>query len=172
MSDKLKYKNNSKLNDAWIHGMIDAAMMLNKRLNKYDFKIVVKDQVVTLFGEVNTVLDKWLCKEILKGLAPIKSFNLQLTIVELELMPDDAEKLTSRELFLRLYTDISTTAEVKAKLAWTESLSGKELEVSTENGVVTIAGEVEYQANKAMAEVIVSNIVHVQEVRNKIIVNG
>ncbi len=172
MSEEVKYLNNSDLCDAWIHGMVEAVLMLNSRLNKYSFKIDVLSKNVTVQGEVHSVVDEWLCLELLKGLKPINNINMHLKVVELELLPHPADVVTSRTVYFHWYNDANTTAEVKTKLAWNKSLSGKHIQVSTKNGVVTLSGEVDYVANKAIAERVASQLIQVNAIENNIVVNG
>lgn len=172
MSNKAKYELDSVRKDAWLHGMAEAALLFNARLNKYNFNIYVENQIITLLGEVNTHIDEWLCLEILQGIKEVKHVTSQLTVVELEILPNTTQTITSRQAFLHWYTDVNTTADVKAKLQWNSKISGKEIEVFTENGVVTLSGVVDYKANKALAELITTQITQVIDVKNKIEVNG
>lgn len=69
-------------------------------------------------------------------------------------------------------SDAWITAKVKAKLAAAEEVSAFRTNVDTRNGIVTLRGEVETEAEKRLAEQHAKSIEGVRRVENRLIVRG
>ena len=67
--------------------------------------------------------------------------------------------------------DVLTTGRVKASFGVSKRLSGFDLGVTTENGVVTLEGQVPSETLKTLAGEIARDTKGVNEVRNEIAVN-
>lgn len=154
------------INDARIQGMVEAIFLMHERLHKYQFSIVVKNQTVTLNGRVDCEVDQWLAKDILLGIKDIKNIYNHIKVNHFK----DGQKgvNTENQQFYQSCSDASTTALIRSKLLWNKSLSGSEIKVTTKTGNVTLSGQVDYEANKALAELIVKNLRNIKNIENNI----
>ena len=74
--------------------------------------------------------------------------------------------------FRETVSDATTTATVKSKLLWNRNTGGLAIDVSTENGNVSLEGEADTEASKALAERLAANTDGVHSVTNRIRVTG
>ena len=64
--------------------------------------------------------------------------------------------------------DGATSTAVKSRLLWNHSTSGLEIDVTSENGVVTLEGEIESVEMRKLAERLAADTNGVREVRNNL----
>lgn len=69
-------------------------------------------------------------------------------------------------------SDAAITSKVKARLAGKQGLSSFDIHVETNNGVVTLTGTVDSQAQRKRAGEVASNTGGVKGVNNELAVNG
>ena len=115
--------------------------------------VAVKDGVVTLTGTVDTYLKKWRAEE------DAHKVNGVIAV---------ANDITVRVIGERTDTDIAAAA-VHA-LKWNTSVPAEKIQVTVENGWVTLKGEVEWQYQKQEVERVVRRLWGVKGVSNLIIV--
>ena len=120
-------------------------------LKNDNIKVDSKDGVVTLSGTVSRDYHKFLAQETVSGLAGVKSVNNQLSVVG----EQPAE-----------HSDGWITMKVKTVLAFHKNVSASGTEVNTQNGVVTLTGKAESQAQKQLTTEYAKDVEGVTEVRN------
>ena len=152
--------------DAWIQTQLITTYGLNEHLNPFDIEVSVTEGAVTLTGEVETEIEKELAGQIAKNVDGVKSVKNDIGVNR----ESDRERQPSA--FYQSVTEATLTAKVKSNLLWNEHVSGTDIAVSTENGVVTLEGSVGSEAERDLAVQLTRNTDGVESVRNRITVRG
>lgn len=156
------------VSDAWLDARLETAYLFNRHLNNFSIQSHVDSGHVLLTGMVQSDIDRDLAEEIAKGLRGVKSVNNKL-IVRADSASSE-ENADDRE-FVEYVEDATTTARVKANFLKNEHISALDIDVDTENAVVTLKGEVAEREHKQLAEYIARNTDAVKEVRNELTVS-
>lgn len=128
--------------------------------NSYVFKTYLKDEsvhvnsnegAVTLKGTVNSIGHKALAEETVSGLPGVNRVDSQLDI-----KGENPEQ----------YSDAWVGIKVKSALLFRRNVSGLNTEVNVQEGVVTLRGEADNQAQKDLTTEYVKDIEGVQGVNN------
>ncbi|WP_257309808.1 BON domain-containing protein [Geothrix fuzhouensis] len=131
--------------------------------NSYNFKTYLKDDnikvsstngVVTLTGTVARDYHKTLAEETVAGLPGVKNVDNRLTLVG-----DQPSE----------HSDAWITMKVKAVLAFHKNVSATDTEVNTENGIVTLSGKADSEAQKQLTAEYAKDVDGVTEVRNELV---
>jgi osmotically-inducible protein OsmY len=129
--------------------------------NSFNFKTYLKDDnikvessdgVVTLTGTVPFDYHRSLAEETVSGLPGVKSVVNKLSVVGNQ--PSE-------------HSDGWITMKVKGALTFRRNVSATDTEVSTLNGVVTLTGTAESQAQKDLTGEYTKDVLGVKEVRNE-----
>jgi osmotically-inducible protein OsmY len=147
-----------KHDDSVTRTQILAKLSENLRTNPFVIDVKVTQGVVHLTGKVADVELKALAESEARSVEGVRDVVNDLvvgTAAGTELLDDDA-----------------VTARIKAKLAASAEMTPLHLDVSTEKGVVTLAGRVATDAQKAEAERIARATQGVVGVRNLLEVGG
>lgn len=147
--------------DAWLDGKAETTLLLNSNLNSFDINTDVENQVVTLSGSVNNDLEKSLAEELVTGLDGVKKVNNELSVV------NEGKKETDSEALATL-TDSKITTIVKTRLLMDTNVSGTDIDVMTERKTVTLAGQVNSDAEHDLAISIANNTNDVNKVIDKL----
>lgn len=133
--------------------------------SSYNFKTYLKDDnikvqssggMVTLTGTVAQDYHKFLAQETVSGLPGVKGVNNQLAVVG-----DQPSE----------HSDGWITMKVKATLTFHKKVSGTGTEVNTQNGVVTLSGKADSEAQKQLTGEYAKDVDGVTEVRNQLVVS-
>ena len=156
--------------DAWIDGKAEATLLFNGNLDSFDINTDVKDGNVVLTGKVENSVDKKLAEELVANIDGVVSVDNKLTIVADDDMDsdlsDDAEDAVDEgtsEL-----TDAKIATVIKTGLLMDTDISGFDIDVDVENGVVTLTGEVDSDAERDLAVEIAKNASDVKDVENNL----
>lgn len=156
--------------DAWIDGKAEATLLFNGNLDSFDINTDVKDGNVVLTGKVENPVDKKLAEELVANIDGVVSVDNKLTIVADDDMDsdlsDDAEDAVDEgtsEL-----TDAKIATVIKTRLLMDTDISGFDIDVDVENGVVTLTGEVDSDAERDLAVEIAKNASDVKDVENNL----
>jgi len=156
--------------DAWIDGKAEATLLFNGNLDSFDINTDVKDGNVVLTGKVENSVDKKLAEELVANIEGVVSVDNKLTIVADDDMDsdlsDDAEDAVDEgtsEL-----TDAKIATVIKTRLLMDTDISGFDIDVDVENGVVTLTGEVDSDAERDLAVEIAKNASDVKDVENNL----
>ncbi len=159
--------NQTEYSDTWLQSKLVTTYILNRHLSIFDIDTDVKDQVVTLVGEVDSSIDKDLAGEIAKSIKGVKGVQNNLTVATKKgtrtvvNKNDDVERSFGQQI-----DDMTTTAVVKTKLLAEDNVSGLNINVDTLNGRVTLNGEVTSSIEKDLAEKLAENTDNVRAVKN------
>lgn len=122
-----------------------------------NIKVASSDGVVTLSGTVSQEYHKFLAQETVSGLAGVKSVNNQLLVIG-----DQPSE----------HSDGWVTMKVKGVLAFHKNVSASDTEVNTQNGVVTLSGKADSEAQKQLTSEYAKDVDGVMEVRNNLVVTN
>ncbi len=146
--------------DAWIDGKAETTLLLNGNLNSFDINTDVKNGAVTLTGKVDSEVDKALAEELVASLDGVTGVDNQLTVVP--------QKNAGQQQSGSALKDAKIATVVKTRLLFESEVSGTSINVDAKQGVVTLSGEVESDAEKDLAVAIAKNTNDVSRVVNKL----
>ena len=146
--------------DNFIEQKVKSALLFHREINASKTEVYVKDGVVTLKGEAHNQARKELSGEYACDVEGVKAVKNEMTLA-------DNSKNTERTLDEKI-DDASITAQVKMALSFHRSTRGISANISTNNGVVTMAGKANNEAEKKMAGKLADDIKGVKNVINNI----
>lgn len=135
-----------KLSDEWREVVISNKLGSNDVLEYYEIQTEVKDHVAVISGEVSSDAEKGLAEEIAKNVEGVNGVVNNIKVDEEIVHAKKANSMSQR------IADATTTARVKSRLLWSSGVPGASVHVNTENGIVTLSGEVPLPAQKELAE--------------------
>ncbi|UTV30756.1 BON domain-containing protein [Photobacterium atrarenae] len=144
--------------DAWIDGKAEATLLLNTNLNSFDINTDVRDGVVILTGDVNSSVEKSLAEELVMNIDGVKSVQNNLVIIN-----ENIEEAVVSGLI-----DTKIASVVKTQLLAEPDVSGTDINVEVNNGIVTLLGRVQNSAEKDLAEEVAKKVSDVKEVVNNL----
>lgn len=159
------WQNDAK--DAWIDGKAETTLLLNTNLNSFDINTDVTDGNVTLTGKVNSSVDRALAGELVKSVDGVNEVNNELTVMKQHHDKDDDSETLAETL-----TDSKVATVVKTRLLFSTDISGTEIDVDVENGVVTLEGTVSSDAERDLALTIAKNTDDVKKVVDELRITG
>jgi hyperosmotically inducible protein len=161
-----------EVRDAWITGKLEMAYTLNEHLNPFAIDSDVDGGMVTLTGMVESDIDRDLAAEIAKSVDGVVRVSNELTLG----MPKAEQGGVAAERegrnFPTWFDDATTTAAVKTRLIRNANTQGLEIDVDTNEDVVTLSGSVDSNEQKDLAGEIAGNTGDVKGVRNLLVVAG
>lgn len=117
--------------------------------------VAVKDGVVTLTGVVNSYAEKWLAETAAKRVYGVNGLAVQLEVS----LPSSAKR-----------TDADIAQAAKNVLDWDSSIPVDAVEVTVEDGWVTLEGNLDWQYQRSRAGEDVYGLTGVKGVSNEIVV--
>lgn len=148
--------------DAWIHGSAQTSLMLNTNLNAFRISSSVDDGVVTLEGEVQTSTDKALAEELVEGIDGVSRVVNNLEVRDEDDDDDDNGGIRSTLNDGRIFTVL------KSRLLMSGEVSGRDIEVNVDEGVVTLEGHVNSRSERDLAVEMARNTNGVSDVRDNL----
>lgn len=151
-----------QLGEARQEGSIWTAIALNRHLSPFSIDVEVENGTATLTGEVENDVDRDLAGEVALGVEGIEEIDNQLRV--------DPEVSTPERQsdFARQVRDATLTATVKSRLLWNRNTGGLDIDVSTEDGVVSLRGTSESSEASDLAAQLARNTNGVRRVENDI----
>lgn len=157
-----------KAKDAWIAGKLESAYIFNQHLNPFSIDVEVKNGNVTLSGTVESDIDRDLAGTIAEGLEGVNDVSNELEVGD----EKNPQGESTTEKFTRLVNDATTVAVVKSKFMANEHIDGLDIDVDSDNGVVSLQGEVQSKEAKNLASIIAKYSDGVKEVENNLTVSN
>ncbi|MBJ2130571.1 BON domain-containing protein [Alteromonas sp. IB21] len=154
--------------DAWIDGKAEATLLFNGNLDSFDINTDVKDGNVVLTGKVENSVDKKLAEELVANIDGVTSVDNKLTVVadkdmEGEMSDDMEDSVDDGTSEL---TDAKIATVIKTRLLMDTDISGFDIDVDVENGIVMLTGEVDSDAERDLAIEIAKNASDVKDVKS------
>jgi len=152
-------KKGNGVDDGWIQSKLVTAYSLNEHLSPYDLDVKVDHGKVVLAGQVENGIERDLAEEIARGVDGVAGVDNQIRI--------EGEKAARTEPspFYRSVQDATLTARVKSNLLWNQYTDGTDIDVDTDNGIVTLKGVVASEMEKKLAVQIAENTRGVRKVQ-------
>jgi osmotically-inducible protein OsmY len=161
------WENESK--DAWIDGKAETVLLMNTNLNNFDINTDVKNGKVVLTGKVNSELDKELAEELVLSLDGVTDVDNQLTVIK-KMNAKDAKKSMMDDDDNNDLIDAKITTVITTRFLFASEVDGTDIDVDTDNGVVTLSGSVASKVEKQLAVKIAENAEDVRNVVDKLTV--
>jgi len=152
--------------DAWLAGKLETALLLNTELNSFTIDTDIDNGIAVLSGKVRNQTQKDLAGEIAQNVEGITQVNNNLIIDE-QYQQDTTD---SEKTFSRTWHDITVTAGLKMEFAAHETLEATSINVSTDNGVVTLQGTVKNEAEHDLAIEMAKGYDKVVEVKDELVI--
>ncbi len=159
------WENESK--DAWIDGKAETVLLMNTNLNNFDINTDVKNGKVVLTGKVNSELDKELAEELVLSLDGVTDVDNSLTVVN-NMDAKNTDKSMMNDDDDNDLTDAKITTVITTRFLFDSEVGGTDIDVDTDNGVVTLNGSVKSEAEKQLAVKIAKNAEDVRDVVDKL----
>ena len=154
--------------DAWIDGKAEATLLFNGNLDSFDINTDVKNGNVVLTGKVENSVDKKLAEELVANIDGVTSVDNKLTVVaDNDMhsdMSDDMEE--GVEEGTSELTDAKIATVIKTRLLMDTDISGFDIDVDVENGIVKLTGEVDSDAERDLAVEIAKNASDIKDVES------
>jgi hyperosmotically inducible periplasmic protein len=144
--------------DTWIGWKVKSALLFHRNVSATGTDVDVKDGIVTLTGQASSMAQKELTTEYAKDVDNVKEVRNEMTIAQtpVKVVNTNGGKID----------DASITAEVKSSLMAQRSTSALRTTVSTTDGVVTLGGVAQNEAEKSLVTKLTTDINGVTSVIN------
>jgi len=150
----------SEANDIRIHATLETKLAASDELSALMINTDVQEGVVTLKGDVETDAQRELATEMAKSVDGVREVDNELTLNSEG--PSIADRVASNA------TDAAITASVKTRLLASDNTSGLDIDVDTDDQVVTLRGNVESETERELAGLIAANTNGVDSVVNEL----
>lgn len=147
--------------DAWLITKVKTTLLFHRNVSALT-NVSAMDGVITLRGVADNQAEKDLASEYAMDIEGVSKVNNEMTIAAMS-----NEETTSVG---EMIDDASITAQVKLVLLSHRSTSALHTSVETKDGVVTLSGEAQNEAEIALATKISGDTHGVKEVNNMMIV--
>lgn len=160
VDNKLVVKDEStdETSDSWIYAKVKTMLMSHRNVSAVNTKVTVADGIVTLKGEASSTAQKQLTTDYARDIDGVKDVKNEMTVVE-------TPKTTTQTLSEKI-DDASITAQVKTALLFHRGTRVLKTNVSTKNGVVTVAGMAKNAAEKDLVNKLSADVNGVTKVVN------
>jgi osmotically-inducible protein OsmY len=155
-----------QLSEARQEGSIWTAYALNRHLNPFSLEVEVENGRATLTGTVENEVERDLATQLALGIEGVSEVDNQLRVD-----PDVEPKDASQPSLAQRFDDATLAATVKSRLLWNSNTEGLDIQVSAENGAVTLRGNAQTPAAKELAGALAGNTEGVREVFNHLSVS-
>jgi osmotically-inducible protein OsmY len=161
----------AKIKDAWLHGKLEATLLFNEHLNSFAIDSDVRNGVAYLRGAVESDIDRDLAGEIAKSVSGITSVKNELAVDKGKAA---AAKTSDRSMqnqgFKQSVLNATLTARIKSQLLVNGNTAGLDINVDSNDGVVTLSGEVDSEQEKELAVRIAENTSGSKSVHDRLLV--
>jgi len=156
----------SDLDDIEAHIRLETHYAVSDELSALQINTDVRDGVAYLSGEVKSSAERELAEQAALSIEGIRSVRNEIRVIS------DTEQATIAERLASTADDARITATVKARLLASENTAGLDINVDTDEQVVTLVGNVNDDTERELAELIASNTSGVKDVRNELTVKS
>jgi osmotically-inducible protein OsmY len=159
------------IRDAWLDGKLETALLFNEYLNSFDIDTEVESGVAYLTGAVESDIDRDLAGEIAESINGITGVENNLVVDKTKAgLANTSEESMERDSLKQSVADATLTARVKTELLLNSNTSGLAINVDSEDGIVTLTGEVKSGQEKELAARIAENAEGAKSVLNRLTV--
>jgi osmotically-inducible protein OsmY len=163
----------SAINDAWLHGKLETALLFNEHLNSFDIDSDVTNGIAYLRGAVESDIDRDLAGEIAKSIKGVSKVENELLIDKGKAaMSKNDEAAMERQGFKQSVINATLTARVKSQLLMNGNTGGMGINVDSNQGVVTLSGVVQSDEEKDLAIALASNTTGATSVTDRLVIKS
>lgn len=148
--------------DTWIGMKVKTALVFHRSVNAGNTEVSVSDGIVTLKGEAASLAQKELTAEYAGDVEGVTRVNNEMTVAEAVVPVSEEPGQTMSEAI----DDASITAQVKGALLMHRSTSALKTKVATNDGVVTVSGIAENEAERSLVDKLAGDVKGVKSVVN------
>lgn len=152
-----------KLTEARQEGSVWTAIALNRNLSPFTIDVDVEGETAILTGTVDSELDKELAEQVAMEVDGITQVDNRLEVDEQAGRGEERDRGMGGRV-----DDATLTATIKSKLLWNRRTQGLGIRVESENGVVTLSGDVDSSETRELAERIARDTDQVREIHNQL----
>jgi len=149
--------------DTWLALKVKSALAFHRGVSAFGTEVKVVHGVVTLSGEASSEAQRELAKEYAEDIEGVKEVNNEIKVA--------SEKANPAKRSEEAIDDASITAQVRVALLTHRSTRSSQINVATNEGIVTLKGNARNKSEKALIAKLVEDIHGVKEVVNKISVD-
>ena len=153
--------------DGWIALKIRSILLLRSKVSATNTDVSVRDGNVVLSGTAEDIAQKELTETYAREVERVKSVENKLTVRE----PGPAGQDAADRTFGEKIDDTSITAQVKYVLLTHPSTSALKTSVDTKNGIVSISGNANSEAEKQLVSKLAASMRGVTAVENRMAVS-
>jgi len=161
----------SAIEDAWLHGKLESALLFNEHLNSFNIDTEVKNGTAYLRGAVESDIDRDLAGEIAKSIKGVKKVENEL-VVDTTKAAVAVENATANERqgFKQSVMNATLTARIKTQLLTNSNTGGMAIDVDSKQGAVTLSGVVKSDEERDLAIKIAANTSGASSVTDRLVV--
>lgn len=200
VDNKLEFKGErpAEKSDGWLMAKVKTTLLYHRSVSGLQTEVSVKDGIVTLRGEADSLAQKDLTTEYAKDIEGVKDVINEMTVAAIpKEARKDADKKDKKDEKAALkearkdsdkmdkqakdshetrtvgdkIDDASITALVKMSLLTHRSTSGLKTKVETKDGVVTLTGKAKNAAERDLATKYAKDVNGVNEVKNQMTID-
>jgi osmotically-inducible protein OsmY len=153
------------VDDATTTAAVKSKLLWSKQTDGMTTHVVTRSGKVTLTGNSDSQADKDLAGRLARSTNGVLSVDNQLVVDALKPTPVDSAKSTAKEAESEV-ADSWITTKVKSTLMYSSNVSGADISVSTNGGIVTLSGLVDSGAERDLAIELAQNVRGVKSVRS------
>ncbi|MFW5329617.1 BON domain-containing protein [Hydrogenophaga sp. ZJX-1] len=133
---------------------VEAELEWEPSINAAEVGVAVKDGVVTLSGHLDTLAQKHEVEKVVQRVAGVRAVAVE---IDVKLTADSAR------------SDSEIAHAVETAFTWHNSVPANRIQVKVEKGWVTLAGEVDWEYQRAAAANLVRPLIGVMGIHNNIV---
>jgi hyperosmotically inducible periplasmic protein len=156
------------IHDASITMSIKATYLFSGHLNPFHINVDTRDGVVTLHGTVPDDIHRQLAVEFARNADGVTEVRDELRVIAAA----DESRGEAGKRFGESVHDAGLTASVKLALAFERGVKATRISVHTDRGTVTLAGQIDSEAERQLAERVARDTEGVKDVVNHLQVRG
>jgi hyperosmotically inducible periplasmic protein len=154
------------VDDATITAAVKSKLMWSKYTDGLTTNVTTKAGKVTLQGTADNAAEKELAKNLALNTRGVVSVDNQLTVGQPKPTTTAAVKNSAKEASHDV-ADSWITTKVKSTYAYSSNVKGSDIDVKTQDGIVTLSGKVDSGVERALAIELAKNVRGVKSVNSK-----
>ena len=154
-----------QIDDASISAAIRSKLQWNKDVDAVGTTVSTKAGRVTLTGTADSKVAKDIANRLAMNTRGVNSVNNQLVIQDNPMTKEQKDLLKTEDESHNI-SDSWITAKVKSSFMYSSNISGGDIDVSTNDGIVTLTGKVASGSERSLAIETAQNIRGVKSVKS------
>ncbi len=153
-----------KVEDANVTAKVKSQLLWNSNTDGLDITVKTRNGVVMLSGYVKSDAESQLAEQIARNTSDVRDVQNQLQVDKQKVTLDVAAERKTEEA-AQAITDGWITTKVKSALLYNRTVDGSDINVDTQDGVVTLRGRVDSDFERKQAISIAGSVKGVKSVK-------